>query len=53
MIDLFDFESPYGSVGKLFNQVILTRYLRKQLELRNETIRVYAESDKWKFILDK
>ncbi len=52
MIDLFNFETPYGTIGKIFNQVILTRYLRKQLELRNATIKSYAESDKWKFLLN-
>ncbi|MBA2499108.1 MAG: SRPBCC family protein [Chitinophagaceae bacterium] len=52
MIDLFHFESPYGKVGKWFNQAYLTRYLKKLLEQRNQLIKKYAESDQWKMILN-
>ena len=51
MIDIFDFESPFGWLGQLFNKIILTRYMRHFLEERNQIISVYAESDKWKSIL--
>lgn len=53
MIDLFAFESPYGVVGKCFNSICLTRYMRKLLEKRNTSIREFAETDKWKKILLK
>lgn len=53
MIDLFEFESPYGAVGKIFNTLCLTHYMRKLLEKRNSSIREFAESDKWKKILRK
>ena len=53
MIDLFTFESPYGTAGKLVNYVFLKRYLRKLLERRNLAIKEYAETDKWKFLLNK
>lgn len=53
MIDLFQFESPYGTFGKWFNNLYLTRYLRKLLEQRNRTIKEYAETDKWKKLLIK
>ncbi len=53
MIDLFSFESPYGSIGKLANYIFLKRYLRKLLETRNLAIKEYAETDKWKFLLNK
>ncbi|MEO5682701.1 MAG: SRPBCC family protein [Chitinophagaceae bacterium] len=52
MIDLFSFESPYGSIGKAANYIFLTRYLRKLLEHRNKAIKDFAESDKWKFVLN-
>jgi ligand-binding SRPBCC domain-containing protein len=52
LIDLFHFESPYGGLGQLVNRIYLTKYLRTLLENRNQMIREYAESDKWKFILD-
>jgi len=53
MIDLFSFESPYGSIGKMANYIFLKRYLRKLLERRNLAIKEYAETDKWKFLLNK
>ena len=53
LIDLFHFESPYGSLGRLANQIFLTNYLKKLLEQRNQLIREYAESEKWRFILDR
>jgi ligand-binding SRPBCC domain-containing protein len=52
LIDLFSFESPYGGLGRLVNRMFLIRYLKKLLELRNQVIKEYAESEKWKFILD-
>jgi len=53
LIDLFTFESPYGGLGKLAERLFLTRYLKNLLETRNKVIKDYAESEKWKFILDK
>ena len=53
LIDLFSFESPYGQLGHLANQIFLTRYLQNLLESRNKVIKEYAESEKWKFILNK
>ncbi|HLX92999.1 MAG TPA: SRPBCC family protein [Puia sp.] len=53
MIDVLYFESPYGSIGKLTNKVFLTSYLRKLLEQRNQVIKQYAETEKWKFILTR
>ena len=53
MIDLLSFESPYGSIGKIFNKLYLTRYMKKLLEHRNKTIKEFAESEKWKKILIK
>jgi ligand-binding SRPBCC domain-containing protein len=53
VIDVFNFESPYGQLGHLANQFFLSRYLKNLLELRNKVIKEYAESEKWKFILNK
>ncbi|GGB10396.1 SRPBCC family protein [Puia dinghuensis] len=53
LIDLFHFETPYGSLGRLVNRLFLTNYMKKLLEIRNQMIKEYAESEKWKFILDK
>ena len=53
MIDLFDFETPYGSAGTVINRIFLTRYMRKLLEERNNMIRQFAETDQWKKLLQK
>lgn len=53
LIDLFYFESPYGTLGKWFNSLILTRYMKRLLEQRNGVIKEYAESNKWKRLLIK
>jgi ligand-binding SRPBCC domain-containing protein len=53
LIDLFSFDAPFGGLGRMVNKLFLTRYLRKLLEHRNQVIKEYAESEKWKFILEK
>lgn len=53
MIDMIDFESPYGFIGRSFNKLYLTRYLRKLIEQRNHTIKEFAETDRWKKLLRK
>lgn len=53
VIDLFSFETPYGKAGLLLNKLYLVNYLKKLLEQRNETIREYAEGEKWKSILEQ
>ncbi len=50
MEDEFHFESPLGILGKLFNYIFLTTYLKKLLENRNLVIKQYAEGDGWKKI---
>lgn len=52
MIDMVEFESPYGVAGRLLNQLYLKNYLKKLLIKRNEVIKQYAESQKWKVILN-
>lgn len=53
MIDIMEFESPYGGLGKFVNAVYLTTYLQKLLEQRNQIIKEYAESNRWQSILNK
>ena len=53
MIDLIHFETPYGMMGRWFNALYLTKYLRKLIEQRNNTIKEFAETDKWKKLLVK
>jgi ligand-binding SRPBCC domain-containing protein len=53
LIDIFSYETPYGGLGRLADRLFLTRYMKTLLETRNKTIKEYAESEKWKFILEK
>jgi len=51
MIDIINFETPYGKIGKIANAIFLKSYLQKFLIKRNEVIKEYAETQKWKTIL--
>lgn len=51
MIDELSFETPYGFVGKIFNRIYLSNYMKLLVEQRNKTIREYAESTKWQALL--
>lgn len=53
VIDLFHYESPYGVLGRWFNNLWLTKYLRRLIEHRNQLIKEYAESGKWKPLLNR
>ncbi|MBS1523711.1 MAG: SRPBCC family protein [Bacteroidetes bacterium] len=46
MKDIFEFKSPLGVLGRLFNKMILTRYMTKLLEERNRVIKETAESNR-------
>jgi ligand-binding SRPBCC domain-containing protein len=52
MIDQVDFESPFGVIGKWVNTIYLKNYVEKILVTRNGVIKEYAESEKWKAILN-
>ena len=51
MIDIIKFEAPYGSLGRLCNRIFLRRYVQRLIEARNKCIKEYAESDKWRKVL--
>ncbi|HTI59741.1 SRPBCC family protein [Mucilaginibacter sp.] len=43
MKDVFIFESPYGILGRLFNRMVLTKYMTSLLIKRNGVIKAAAE----------
>ena len=43
MIDRFDFESPFGILGRLANTLFLTRYMTNLLDVRNRLLKRKAE----------
>jgi len=45
MRDVFAFESPLGILGKLFNRLVLKRYMTRFLEERNRVIKEEAETE--------
>ena len=51
MIDEFSFEAPYGFIHKIASRIFLTRYMKHLLEQRNSIIKDYAETHKWKTVL--
>lgn len=53
LIDLLHFETPYGILGRWLNALYLTRYMKKLLEQRNNSIKTTAEGERWKRLLIK
>ena len=51
MEDRFTFVTPLGLLGRLADGLFLERYMRRLLIERNEVIKEYAETGKWKEVL--
>lgn len=52
MIDIFEYQSPLGILGKMVNKLVLTRYLTRFLRERNQIIKHCAETELWKQFLN-
>ena len=50
MKDIFNFESPLGILGTLANKIILTKYLTKLITERNNIIKEFAETERWRTV---
>jgi ligand-binding SRPBCC domain-containing protein len=48
MRDVFDFTSPLGPLGSLADLLLVERYMRGLLAVRNSFIKVTAEGDDWR-----
>lgn len=48
MVDRFEFESPWGGLGRLVDRVFLAGYMRRFLVRRNEVLKAMAESEDWR-----
>lgn len=53
LINLFHYEMKHGWIGKIIDRLVLRRYFKNMLEQRNQTIRNYAVSGRWKPLLNK
>ncbi len=51
LVDVMEYHSPLGFIGKFVDFLFLEKYMTNFLKLRNQTIKEYAESDKWREIL--
>jgi ligand-binding SRPBCC domain-containing protein len=51
LIDMIEFGSPRDILGKLLGKVSLKNYLEEIVRKRNEVIRSYAETEKWRAVL--
>lgn len=49
--ETFDFEAPFGWIGRVAERLVLTGHLRRFLETRNRVIKRVAESDEWRAYL--
>lgn len=48
MLDRFEFESPFGILGWIFDRLFLAGYMRRFLIRRNRILKELAESERWK-----
>lgn len=51
MKDTFDYDAPFGIIGKLADVLFLKRYMTALLIKRNNSIKSFAESNRWKEVL--
>ena len=52
MTDVFNYQSPFGIFGKIADFLFLKKYMTNLLIIRNKVIKEFAESDKWKTVLN-
>jgi ligand-binding SRPBCC domain-containing protein len=51
MTDVFDFDAPFGPLGRLANALFLTAYMRRFLSRRLDALVTALESDGWRRFL--
>lgn len=51
IIDIINFETPYGWLGRMINRFYLNGFIEKMVTHRNNIIKQYAVSDKWRALL--
>lgn len=53
MTDQFSFASPLGFIGKIVDDLVMNRYMTNFLLERNKVIKEFAETERWKQVLQK
>ncbi len=51
MIDVFEYQSPLGFLGKIADNLFLEKYMTRFLSRRNESLKLFLETGRWKEIL--
>ena len=51
--DIFDYQSPFGIIGNLADWLFLKKYMTIFLIERNKIIKEFAETNKWREVLEK
>jgi ligand-binding SRPBCC domain-containing protein len=51
VIDLIEFDGPRDIVGRYLGKLYLKNYLEELMRKRNEVIRTYAETERWRAVL--
>ena len=51
MINMVNFSGPRDFIGKFLGKLYLKTYLETLLQRRNQIIRQYAETEKWRAVL--
>lgn len=52
MRELFDFDAPFGLLGRIAERAFLARYMRELLTGRSVAVKRIAESDDWRHYLE-
>lgn len=52
LIDIFDYKSPLGILGKIADVLFLKKYMTNFLMKRNDTMKAFAETGQWKEVLE-
>ena len=53
MRDVFDFQSPFGILGRMADRLFLIDYMERLLRARNELIKTVAETEAWRRYIRK
>ena len=51
MTDIFEYNLPFGILGKIADKLFLKKYMSELLTERNRVVKEFAESEKWKEII--
>tara|TARA_R110000850_G_scaffold277068_1_gene422091 strand:+ start:3422 stop:3898 length:477 start_codon:yes stop_codon:yes gene_type:complete len=51
MTDIFDYQAPWGIIGRGADKLFLKKYMTNLLIQRNKIVKEFAESEKWKKIV--